>query len=209
MSQTSVWDFPDKGVHTRVPHEQQACHTQNTQELLLRCLMPTNRTHSAGVQVPLELCAQRGFKVCRKTKNRSRCALVLICMCTVETLGAALAELWNVQRGGKNIGKKSEALQITSRTIFHQRNRFTVALPRCRTGFRHKPYIHSLRAADYWWQGKNKEVVQFIRTTISHTSESMPTLASPPPLPSSTILFSGKTKKSLAKQWAGNKRLVL
>lgn len=53
------------------------------------------------VHVSLELCTQKGFKVCRKTKHCSRCALVLICIGTVETLGAALAELWNIQRGKK------------------------------------------------------------------------------------------------------------
>lgn len=88
-------------LHTCVPQEQQACHTQNTPELLLRCPVPTNKGHSVGVQVSLELCTQRRFKVCRKTKNHSRCTLVLICMCTVETFGAALAGLWNIQRGKK------------------------------------------------------------------------------------------------------------
>lgn len=146
MSQIPVWGFPDRGLHTCVPHEQQACLTENTPELLLRCLVPTNRAHSVGVQVSLELCTQRGFKVCRKTENRFRCTLVLICLCTVETIGADLAELWNIQRG-KNVGN-----QITCRTNLHQRhrNRFTVALPRRRTGFRHKPCMYSPRAADYW-----------------------------------------------------------
>lgn len=84
---------------------QQAYHTQNTPELLHRCLMPTNRARSVGVHVSLGLCTQRGFKVCRKPKNCSVRALRLICMCTVETLGAAPDELWNIQRGKNKVGK--------------------------------------------------------------------------------------------------------
>lgn len=102
----SVWDFPDRGLHTWMPHEQQAYHTQNTPKLLLRGLMPTNRAHSVGVHVSLELCTQGRFKVCRQTKNCSRSTLVLLCMCTVETLRAALAELWNIQSGGGGESRK-------------------------------------------------------------------------------------------------------
>lgn len=62
----SVWDFLDRGLHTCVPQEQQAYHTQNTPN------------YSSGVSclqtglIQREYmyhwsCAQRGFKVCRKT----------------------------------------------------------------------------------------------------------------------------------------------
>lgn len=49
-------------------------------------------------------------------------ALHLLRMRTVETSGTALAELWNIQRKKpQEVGKKSEALQITSGTNSQQR----------------------------------------------------------------------------------------
>lgn len=74
------------------------------------------------------------------------CAVLLICMHIMETSGAALAGLWNIQKKKKRQEKKSlkhfrsQMEQIPSRdggTV--EKPRFTVALPRGRTSFRHKP----------------------------------------------------------------------
>lgn len=162
--------------------------------------MLTNGSRSACVGVSLALCRRRGSKARRKPHNCRACAVRLVCTCTVETSGTALAELWNSQRGKKKESRKkslkcfrSHLEQIPSGdrgTV--KKPRFTVALPRGRTGFRNKPCGKLPRAADLWGQAKNK-VVQFIRAALlgpclhqPHHLPCLPAPSSPPGCASQT-----------------------
>lgn len=81
--------------------------------------------------------------------------------------------------------------------------RFTVALPRGRTGFRHKPCGKLPRAADLWGQAINKEVGQVIRAVPLGPCLHQPHHLSRLPAPPSAHSCASKTKWSLAEWKTG------
>lgn len=125
---------------------------------------------SACARMSPAQCLQRGPKVCRRL-------LHLLSVCCVADLHAHHGNIWGCSgwtveySGKKKKGRKrslkhfrSQVEQIPSRdggTV--EKPRFTVALPRGKTSFRHKPCGKLPRAADLWGQTNKKETVQVIR----------------------------------------------